>query len=541
MSLVVGLEALGRTLPSADVASLGVLTLGIGPLILAVVALARRGWFPLARALGATLRTWVRRIVQRFTPRFEFAFRLAPGVRARHDAVLLPALAAVAACAAAAVAFPEAAGAGLTRLRGISFTLTLALQALLWSGLVAALTLGIGLEIPRRGIPLTMLVWVSGLVIAAVLPGVVFVGAALLTTLVTDLRLRRKSLTPYLFCRRGRDGGVKAVRAQVLLRRAYLIAMLAVALVLALGHCERLLRPGMVQGTNAFTAGLAVLASVPAVLLVLRASQHLAHVYCLGRTPPETPLVPTLWWAGAGSAPAAVAEVREDGWELLEGPRQPPADYDLRTPPAGSPRGVAWDLKAPRPQRAFARSRRLHVVHRREALRRLEALWKRTRPEQGSEHSATLFCPHAWLLHSLLRDQGGGAEPLGPSFEDVFQPRTRRYWALILGRLELDLILWDDALRWADLRRVLGVVFECYDQGRAPVQERHFVGLPRVRVLVQRDAGPGAQPPAPRPGLPRTPVGGGARILLVLRDRGGEAARSEVDRPADRRPAPQPA
>ena len=32
------------------------------------------------------------------------------------------------------------------------------------------------------------------------------------------------------------------------------------------------------------------------------------------------------------------------------------------------------------------------------------------------------------------------------------------------------------AVGWPDIRRVLGVLFETYDQGRAPLRERHFMG-----------------------------------------------------------------
>jgi hypothetical protein len=539
-ALVVGLELLGRELPGTDVAALGVLLLGVGPLALAAAALARRGRLPLGRALARGLARSARRIAARWTPRFEFAFRLAPEVRAGRDGILLPALLLVGAALAGVCVAPEAALSAFDALRGVSFTLTLAVRALLWAALVMVLTVGVALEARERGVPLTMLTWVCGLVASAVLPGIVFVGAALLITLAVDTVLRRKVLAPYVFCRRRRDGGVKAVRAQTLLRRAYVLALFATALVLALGHGERLLRPGVVQGAHALTAGLAVLASVPAVLLAWRASHHVADVYCIGRPPPETPLLPTLWWAGVGAAPHPVAEVREDGWELIEGPRRDPEEYDLRTPPAGSPRGLAWDVAAPRAERAFARLRRFHVVHRRLALGRLAGLWKRTRPRGGAP-SATLFCPHAWLLHSLLRDHGAGAEPTGPLFETVFSRRTRRYWGLILGGLGLDVVMWDDTVAWPDLERVLRVAFECYDQRHVPVQERHFVGLPRVRVLIHRDAGPG-EPPAPvRAGVPHPPVGGGARVLMVLRDRGGEGVRDEVQSPSGRRPAPQPA
>ena len=62
--------------------------------------------------------------------------------------------------------------------------------------------------------------------------------------------------------------------------------------------------------------------------------------------------------------------------------------------------------------------------------------------------------------------------------------------------------------------------------------------MPRVRVLIQEEDGPGTPARDQIPGLPRAPVGSGARVLVIQRDRGGSTERAESQSPSDRRPIP---
>ena len=130
-----------------------------------------------------------------------------------------------------------------------------------------------------------------------------------------------------------------------------------------------------------------------------------------------------------------------------------------------------------------------------------------------------------------------GGRHVGRPFADVFPLRTRRYLHQVLHALEVDAIYWDARIPWPTLRLVLGVLFETYDQGRWPALDRHFVGLPRVRVLIQEpedvDGGPG-----PGAGLPPDAPPLRARLLLIRRDQGGSEVDEEAPAPSTRQPEP---
>ena len=114
----------------------------------------------------------------------------------------------------------------------------------------------------------------------------------------------------------------------------------------------------------------------------------------------------------------------------------------------------------------------------------------------------------------------------------AFDPRVRRYIGAILRKLEIDVMFLEDSITWKDVRRVLGVMFETYDQGRAPLRERHFVGLPRVRVVIQEEAADAEPPkaiPAGDPFAGPDAMAGMTRVLLITRDRGDKDEIEELD------------
>ena len=353
------------------------------------------------------------------------------------------------------------------------------------------------------------------------------------------MRLWRRRLAPYAFCRRDRAGRVRALSAQAYLRRLHLACVLAVAAVVALTNAHRLLVPAFAGGAHGFTGGLGVLAALGGLLLVTQVDLQFGRLLHLRGTPPEEPLTPTLWWGGPGATPPDVLEAAADGWAVLEGAPPSSDDFDLLVVPgARGPRVLARAPDLPPAERSFRRIRRFHVVHRREFVRRFRSLVKTARGERRGGGTGFLFCPHLWLVPSLLREGRRGSRPVGRPFSAVFAPRTRRYLGGLLRALRVDVVYWEDAVTWADLRRVLGVAFECFDQGRCPVEERHFIGLPHVRVLVHEESGAGEPPPAGVPRSLRGPVATGARLLVILRDRGGERQDADTRAPADRRPVP---
>jgi hypothetical protein len=108
----------------------------------------------------------------------------------------------------------------------------------------------------------------------------------------------------------------------------------------------------------------------------------------------------------------------------------------------------------------------------------------------------------------------------------------------VLRDLDVDVVFFEDGVAWPDLRRVFGVLFECYDQRRTPLDVHHFRGLPRVRVLMQADrADPDMEGPDaalrtedPPPGL--------ARTLVILRDRGEGDVTDDIPAPGTSRRTP---
>ena len=533
-------EVLGRRLPATDIVALGLLVVVGLPATLVAIALARRGWLPLTRTACLRLRAVLGRWGQRLAPNYELALRLSPELVTRRDRPYIVSLLLLAAALVAALILGPRLSAGLDLLRAqTSLLLHLLVLCALWVGLLAILTAAFALEVQLVGIPLSALLSAIGLVAAALLPGYVLTAVLLGLGLAQSLRLARRPLAPYMFCRRDPKHGVRVVSAQTVLRRLHLVCTLGLALVVTLGNADRLTQGGLVGGDYAFTGCLGLLASLPALLLMAQVDLHFGRLLCVRTEPPELPLVPTLWWDSSFPPPAVATEVRTQGWELLAGGTPREEDFDLVLgPSAAGPRRVYLDPALCAEDREFARRRRFHVVHRREFVRRFEALVKETRPLAEGRGTGFLFCPHMWLVPSLLRDAGGAATPVGRPFQTVFAPRLRRYLGMLLRAMQVDVIFWEDAVRWPDLRRVLGVAFECYDQGRLPLRARHFVGVPRVRVVIQEEDGPGGPPRDQAPGLPRAPVGSGARVLVILRDRGGATERTESQAPSDRRPIP---
>jgi hypothetical protein len=540
MALLGAVEVLGRRLPATDIVALGLLVVVGLPATLVGVALARRGWLPLARAACLRLKALLERWGQRLVPSYELALRLNPALVTRRDRPYVASLLLLATALVAAVILGPRLALGLDLLRSqVSLLLQLLALGTLWIALLLILTAAFALEVQLVGLPLTALLSAFGLVAAALLPGYAITAIVLGLGLAQSLRLARRPLAPYLFCRHDPERGVCVVRAQTVLRRLHLVCTLGLALVVTLGNADRLTHGGLVGGDYAFTGCLGLLAALPAVLLMAHVDLHFGRLLCVRTEPPESPLVPTLWWDSPSSPPALATEVRPQGWELLAGGTPREDDFDLVAGPhAAGPRRLSLDPALSAGDREFARRRRFHVVHRRDFMRRFETLVKETRPLAEGRGTGFLFCPHLWLVPGLLRDAGGVATPVGRPFQAVFRPRLRRYLGVLLRALQVDVIFWEDAIGWADLRRVLGVAFECYDQGRLPLRARHFVGVPRVRVVIQEEDGPGTAPRDQAPGLPRAPVGSGARVLVILRDRGGTTERAESQEPSDRRPIP---
>ena len=538
-------------------------------LCIALGQAARVGWMPVT--VGALRRVWqhVQSTVRRRYLSYAIGFRPTPGVTVIPDRTLaVPTV-----LMGAALVLLGALGArtyeGLTWVREhVAYTpYLLALVAIWGAMLLTVLLCGFFLQRMlarmsqmRGGSPapyaITFLLWIAGMVLLAVVPGAFAVLAVLVIGWFGSRGLESLPTHDYLFCRRDADGEPRAIPVQTYMRQLYTAAIFALALVVIVGQAGRLWEAWRPHSPFEFTGWMGLMASLGAIILTSFCAAYVRRIAHPSIVPPEVPLTPALWirrplthelgseaerreqyWYGVA---------REHGWLVLRDVHEPDHPWDLVLedpvhPHRFTPRDPLDDDDA-----AFQLERRLDVVMRRRFRREFERLFKALRSESPEGGSGFLVCPHVWLIPGVVRDiapadhQGSsgalvGPRRYGPPMVQAFDPRVRRYIGEILRNLEIDVMFLEDSVTWADIRRVLGVMFEVHDQGRAPLRERHFVGLPRVRVVIQEEAADAEPPPAIPAGDPfggPDAMAGMTRVLLITRDRGDKDEAEALD-PAD--------
>ena len=172
--------------------------------------------------------------------------------------------------------------------------------------------------------------------------------------------------------------------------------------------------------------------------------------------------------------------------------------------------------------------RRADLQARRRLRRGLEKLFRlaKARQHEGSDGIGHWVAPHLWFVVHMGRDGQDEVETIGPPYHSLLPKSSRHHLFNVLQALDVDLIFVEDGVSFRKFQRVLAMVFEYYDMfGERALEERHFQGLPGIRVLLTEleiD-----QPPSlstskyPEPDYEQL---GRARILHVFRDRGGEDA-----------------
>ncbi|MGE0193650.1 MAG: hypothetical protein AB7T63_16615 [Planctomycetota bacterium] len=527
-----------------------------------LLAASRHGWLPVTAACVRGVRHLGRALRRRLEPRFALAMRPAPGVSAPQDRALSAWAPLTAALLVAVVVLGPRLFTGLVTVRAVAGT---TVYLLLWSAVLvlflapisaaAIVATRMGFEAFARG----RRRWHVGVLLGAVaalavgvlacLPGLVAVAATLWLGLGAALELKRLPPEPYRLCRRDAAGSWRVVSLTTFAVRAQLAGTLLCALIAALGQADRLFVPKWPRPPFALTGALGLVASAACLLLAGRLGTWLLRVGGARGEIPERPLVPTLWARdrSAGIEAPWLTAARRHGWIVLRSSDPPLAGFDLVAGLEGHPRAVPEppDDEAPE-DTTFRLARRFHIVHRRAFFRGFERLFKAARPGCHPPGSGFVFAPHIRFLPGMLRDQEtprgtGSALPRlhGPAYVTVFDARSRRYIGSVLRDLEVDVVFFEDAVSWADLKRVWGVLFECYDQRRTPLDPRWFQGLPRVRVLLQaegaeldREEGATPTPSDPAPAL--------ARTLVILRDRGGGDVEADIPSPGSRRRTPAP-
>lgn len=527
---------------------------------------ARVGWLPFT---VATLRRgwqYVQTTVRRRYLSYAIGFRPTPGVEMIPDRTLAVPTLLMAATLVLLGALGSLTYTVLTWVRDhVAYTPYLATLVAIWGAmLLTVLLCGFFLQRllarmsqARGGSALpyvaTFSVWIAGMVLLAVLPGAFAVLGVLVIGWFGSRGLDALPTHDYLFCRRDADGEPRAIPVQTYMRQLYTAAILALALVVVVGQAGRLWSAWRPQAPYEFTGWMGLMASLGALALASFCAAYVRRVAHPSIVPPEVPLTPSLWIRRPLSHElGSEAErreqqwylvAREHGWLVLRDVYEPDHPWDLvlgdnEHPRRFTPREPIDDADA-----AFQLERRLDVVMRRRFRRAFQQLFKALRSESPEGGSGFLVCPHVWLIPGVVRDiapadhqasSGAlvGPRRYGPPMVQAFDPRVRRYIGEIFRSLEVDVMFLEDSITWADIRRVLGVMFEIHDQGRAPLRERHFVGLPRVRVVIQEEAAD-AEPPPPIPsgdpfGGPDA-MAGMTRVLLITRDRGDKDEAEELD------------
>ncbi len=190
--------------------------------------------------------------------------------------------------------------------------------------------------------------------------------------------------------------------------------------------------------------------------------------------------------------------------------------------------------------------RRVEVQRRRQLVRGLEKLFKRLAGSRTAGGSGFwIGLQHPFIL-GMSRDDGRHVvwdrnstvldEIIGPPFHTVMTHAARYHYRQISSALQIDLVFVEDGVSLRRFIRVLRMMFEVYDVygGRMRAEERHFTGLPGVRVIMH-DFELGKAERLLKPAFPEPQYEeiGRARILHVFKDRGEFTVQDEVPDAAD--------
>ncbi len=151
------------------------------------------------------------------------------------------------------------------------------------------------------------------------------------------------------------------------------------------------------------------------------------------------------------------------------------------------------------------------------------------------------IAPHWWFVETLLweappkgksADHGAVLRPVGPSYEKLFGPRVRQHLHAILRAGQIDLIYVEHGVSPRNLEKVLRALFELHDVhgGRLRAEDRHFQGVPKVRVMFH-DYAPGNEFRSETYPEPKFDDVSRFRVMHVFRDR--EESEETTDVPFD--------
>lgn len=185
------------------------------------------------------------------------------------------------------------------------------------------------------------------------------------------------------------------------------------------------------------------------------------------------------------------------------------------------------DLHHPDVQDAI---RHVHEVRcRRELLRGLDDLFRFAAERRFEQGHGFWIAPHLWFVTHMTRDTSeDDSWSVGPPYHRLLDRSARHHLHRILHALEIDLLFVEDGVRFDHLRLVFRALFDAYDFfGGGRAEERHFDGLPGVRVVIHEFTMERSFTESGYPEVNYEEIGR-ARILHVFRDRGGPDDRADV-------------
>ncbi len=169
------------------------------------------------------------------------------------------------------------------------------------------------------------------------------------------------------------------------------------------------------------------------------------------------------------------------------------------------------------------------VEARRQLLSGLEELLRFADSRNYAHGHGFWIAPHYWFVTHMTRDTSeDDSWVVGPPYHRVLSPVARHHLYNVLRALEVDLVFVEDGIRLNQLRLVFRALFDAYDLfGAGRVEERHFDGLPGIRVVLHEFM---MHEPFREKEYPEVDYEeiGRARILHVFHDRGGPEESTDV-------------
>ncbi len=158
-----------------------------------------------------------------------------------------------------------------------------------------------------------------------------------------------------------------------------------------------------------------------------------------------------------------------------------------------------------------------------------------------SDNGGLWLAPHWWFIETMLWEEphraalGDAADPLrpvGPPFARTFAPRVRQYLHQVLRSVQVDLIYLEQGIGHRKLELVFRSLLEVYDihGGRRRVEESHFQGIPKIRVMIH-DYSPGNPFESDVYPEPKFDDVSRFRVLHIFRDR--DESKVDAEQPFD--------